>query len=842
MNETMPSVLNRRSLFIWVLCCVLGGGVLVAYALAARAAGHGEYVMPLDDVYIHFQYARQLAAGQPYQYNPGLPPTSGATSFLYPYLLALGVLLGFTDLNLGIWAMSLGALALIGAGWLVYQIGLRWVPWWMAALGMAAFMLNGPVSWHFMSGMETGCVTFALLLLLWALLEDRFGWCIGAAGALVLLRPEMGLLALMAVVFIGWQSLRQRRLKRRLPWLLLPFVAYTLQPTINFLLTGSFAASGSQAKSLFGIVPAYPDVIWGRIFENFTRFGQELVTGISQREGLYLPIIITLVGLFGLGLLISRRQTRLTGLLIALWLIVGALLISTLDTAFWHFKRYQMPLLALLFPLALIGLSRLPRRLAGGLIALSVVFTLLTTGVFLGHFSLNSSYVFAQPLTMARWLRVNTPEDAVVAVHDTGMMRYMGGRTTVDMVGLTTPGAAWAWRHGPGAVGEFLVDQRPDYIAAYGREHGLGLSYLADTDLYGEPLITFPVELDPSFNVALAAPVQGIYQPDWETADRAENGRLSVGIQQYVVNDDPITTVDPAQSPLGPLDPIPHHNQVFLRSWARYDDFEALDNRMQGFVTEYLELPVIGCFGECLVGDGTRRGAVVETFGLLLPPLATDSPLVLVSRVHAAGSGEISVYVNETLIGTRVVFMQPGYWQDIPTRIPPEISSYWMMKVRLIANFAPGDYQPAHHWLYLAGEHPLPDAVPFSTFQEGAFWLYPPDIRQEPDWLHLDLIWGTDGAAQGDAKVFVHLSNDQNEIVAQADMRPGSGGLPPGNWLSGALRDTISVDVSAVPPGHYHLWMGLYDPVTQARLMPSNGDANGRIDLGEVELKPHADG
>ncbi len=49
--------------------------------------------MPLDDAYIHFQYARSIATGQPYAYNPGLPPTSGATSFLYPYLLALGYLI-----------------------------------------------------------------------------------------------------------------------------------------------------------------------------------------------------------------------------------------------------------------------------------------------------------------------------------------------------------------------------------------------------------------------------------------------------------------------------------------------------------------------------------------------------------------------------------------------------------------------------------------------------------------------------------------------------------------------------------------------------------------------------
>src|SRR5688572_29928960 len=109
-GSKMQSVSRRRSLFIWAGCCALAGLVFLAYGFASLAAGRGEYVMPLDDVYIHFQYARQINVGQPYVYNPGLPPTSGATSFLYPYLLAIGDLIGFRGLTLGVWAMGLGAL------------------------------------------------------------------------------------------------------------------------------------------------------------------------------------------------------------------------------------------------------------------------------------------------------------------------------------------------------------------------------------------------------------------------------------------------------------------------------------------------------------------------------------------------------------------------------------------------------------------------------------------------------------------------------------------------------------------------------------------------------------
>src|SRR5690242_15738278 len=151
------SVSGRRSLFIWTLFCVIAGATFSAYTLTSLANGHGEFVMPLDDVYIHFQYARQMAAGQPYIYNPGLPATSGATSFLYPYVLAIGYLIGFQGLNLGLWAMAVGAVAMVCAMWLVYKlVALLEAGDWLTVLVAVAFGVSGPVAWHFMCGMETG--------------------------------------------------------------------------------------------------------------------------------------------------------------------------------------------------------------------------------------------------------------------------------------------------------------------------------------------------------------------------------------------------------------------------------------------------------------------------------------------------------------------------------------------------------------------------------------------------------------------------------------------------------------------------------------------------------------
>ncbi len=132
-TRIQASVSQRRSLYNALVC---SGLVLAVYA-AFMVAGswHGQPIMPLDDAYIHFQYARSIATGQPYAYNPGLPPTSGATSFLYPYILAIGYLIGFTGLNLGWWATGVGAVALAASGMADLPpepgVAFRWAGAWL---------------------------------------------------------------------------------------------------------------------------------------------------------------------------------------------------------------------------------------------------------------------------------------------------------------------------------------------------------------------------------------------------------------------------------------------------------------------------------------------------------------------------------------------------------------------------------------------------------------------------------------------------------------------------------------------------------------------------------------
>ena len=116
----------------------------------------------LDDAYIHFQYARAFAEGHPFRFQPGEPTTSGATSLLWPALLAPFWLLGFRGEAIlwPAWGMSfvaLGALA-YEARAIVQKLAGE-----AAAIGVAAMVIAFPAfTWFAASGMEV--VPFAWLL------------------------------------------------------------------------------------------------------------------------------------------------------------------------------------------------------------------------------------------------------------------------------------------------------------------------------------------------------------------------------------------------------------------------------------------------------------------------------------------------------------------------------------------------------------------------------------------------------------------------------------------------------------------------------------------------------
>lgn len=835
---------NKR--FIWIIFITIGISIFATYLLSSLQAGQGNLLMPLDDVYIHFQYARQVALGQPYQYNLIDPPTSGATSFIYPYLLAFGYLLGFQGLWLGLWAMLIGTMALIISMCLVYRLCKAFdALQWLSLLTSISFGLTGSVAWHFMSGMETGIMILLTLLTLLCVLEKRLILFIFAAMLLTLTRPEGGLIAAIAsaTMFLQlWQGYgaqgKQSGRRIYLLFLVLPVLAIAVQPLVNLLITGTTVATGTQAKSILATVPQDYTLIISRIWDNFSRMWLEFVTGFDAREGRgwYLPISTGLVGLLAIPTLMLKKDYRVIGLMLLGWLFVLTAAISTLDNAFWHFKRYQMPILALFFPLSAWivtdFLKRFPksRYLVYSFDAIVLpIFTILLFTQFQHYYVMNVSYVYQQPYQMALWLRENTPESAIVAVHDVGLMRYAGERNTLDIVGLTTPNAASYWRNGPGSVAEFLINQQPDYIANYGRGHGYGLAFLADTALYENQLAEFTVEdWQPYLNVALAANSQAIYQPEWTNIYDA--GQF-VDYSDYWLGD------------------IVHQvNVANIESESQYDyqwstnDNSAFSTEIRDMTYRYMD------FVRFPFLDGLRLIDKRETF--VLTDLNPDLDGMLVTRVHAGSSGEIDIYINGDYHQTRVIPYIPGHWVELPTLIPVNQMSE-ILSIEIVAQTPDSFYMPAYHQFY-QGTYEYPDFEDdySASFQDDNLQLLSvhPNFHQRFG-FQLTLDWQALGYGQGDYRLFVHLYDDidmppisQSDAYLNGNDAFATGSQLLGNLLSSTFTDTFSLSTEDLPSGTYQIAIGFYNPNDPTdRLIPESDvyevTADGRLFLGEVEIE-----
>ncbi len=167
-----------------------------------------------------------------------------------------------------------------------------------------------------------------------------------------------------------------------------------------------------------------------------------------------------------------------------------------------------------------------------------------------------------------------------------------------------------------------------------------------------------------------------------------------------------------------------------------------------------------------------------------------------------------------------------------PSRLRLDIGLYQRGRGRLrVVN---GRNEPIQNatiaWLKLL---PTMDPPPPSTrvdYQVGHLArLTGYDLHQSSEYLDLALHWACEASTQEDYVIFVHLLNQDGDLVAQADGPPAGGDYPTSFWSVGeAIVDERIVDVSDVPPGTYRLYTGMYRLDNGERL-PVTGAAGERL-------------
>ena len=497
----MAAVFRRILLFV-----AAAGAVHVVAMLHATG---GRISLPLDDSFIYFRYAENLASGHLLVYQPGDAPTTGATSLPWVAALAVGALLGLVGKSIVFWAMALGGVA--------FALAARWSaaaqralaprrdgserPGDLAILGIplagALVLLSGALQWGAWSGMEISLTAAAVAgaFLAWCHHQGRpaRGPALALA-ALALVRPEGVLLAGGAVALWVVGAVAGTVPRRALAWCAVPLAAIALLPAVTFLATGDARSTGFLAKMIIAGDPL--GALRVAVIRAASLAGS-LLFGIGPRaDGLRLyayesetALLFVPPGagpLFLIGVLPAlarelRERRPGPGVLASTWIALLLLATSLLEEPDAHFGRYQMPLLPPFLTFAAIGVGRLARalreakagldRLADGVRVLLVLGGVVSLVFFVLAYGDNCEDIDRMQIRLAESLRTSLPADAVIAVNDAGALAYFSAHRTVDLIGLTTPGFAGLRAQGSGALGEKLESlppgRRPDWFCIF---------------------------------------------------------------------------------------------------------------------------------------------------------------------------------------------------------------------------------------------------------------------------------------------------------------------------------------------------------------------------------------
>jgi hypothetical protein len=460
---------------------------------------------PMDDTYIHFVYAQNLAEQGRLMFNAADERGVGTTSLLWVLLLAGGHSLG---LSMHVLAKVLGmaSLAIIGVG-LNFLLRPIWGP--IPALGAAMLVaVSGNMLWFTLSGMETALFPALGVLALLAYREERWPWLGVCLGLMTLTRPE-GLALAVAIACVDlW---RHRTIRRSIlvtglicalicgPWFgyLLWRTGYVLPTSgVGKRLTTSLGirlvAERSESLGALGRLPALIYVgLWVFYLLEFTLGGMAFPpphfrVGAALSNLDYTVSLWAIVGWVGVitPLLIAAGR-RVSGLrrwsdwiqdhdrrpmvVFLIWIglhnLVYIVFLPVPGTAS-RYGALNHVALWLALTMGLMSFARYNRLwpwLAGGLITVAITNTVYWNGVY----DANLDHMQDVRIAAARFVRHQIFPDNQCAAHDIGAVRYHGQRPIVDLCGLIDPDAHRWYQEGK--YDRYLVQHDVDCLILPGR-------------------------------------------------------------------------------------------------------------------------------------------------------------------------------------------------------------------------------------------------------------------------------------------------------------------------------------------------------------------------------------
>ena len=461
----------------------------------------GESGFPLDDAWIHLQFARNLAEGAGFSFNPGAS-VAGSTAPLWTLLLAAGAAAFSPSLGM---AKAFGVAATLGAAILTRRAALAWGARADVALVAAVALLwTGPVAWGALSGMEVALAAFLVAAALLAHAHDRLLVSSACAALAVLARPEAFLLIPLLVLA------RRLTLRRAAAFALVTVVTVAPAALFSVWTVGTLYPATAAAKVEGGLVgwlggvnePAALTWIWrpwtfltgwiGWLTATHWLLPLALVPGLVlvwRRAGRALgAVALALVAHpFGMALLAPYRGPAFQEGRYSIHLL--PLVVLTLAVALGDWGRggppseptlantssHELPPRGDAVDPDNTGLGRgatappVPQRnswvrtIAVVWLGIAVV-SLVPAATRYGWAVQN---INAMQVHLGRWVDTNLPRTARIAANDIGAIAYFSRREVIDLMGLVTPEIIPFRRRGELGVMRYLKEACPQYVIIF---------------------------------------------------------------------------------------------------------------------------------------------------------------------------------------------------------------------------------------------------------------------------------------------------------------------------------------------------------------------------------------
>lgn len=412
---------------------------------------------PLDDSWIHLHFARNIAEGSGFSYNPGVP-VAGSTAPLWTLLLALGVAAFGAS---AVVVKTLGVMAALATALVLRHAALAWGASRLGALGAAVGLAwTGAMAWGALSGME---VTLAALLVTASLLthaRGRAAWTALWAALAAVARPEaLILVPLLAVA---------RPLTARRAVLFAVITAVVLAPAVLFSLAtvGSPLPATASAKvegGLVGWLSGVREVATITWLWRPAQFFRAWVKWLAMTDWLLPVVLLSAI------VLVWRRPGRALAvpvLVLVAHPLAMALFAPYRDPAFQE-GRYSIHLLPVAFLVLAVALGPRLTRLRA---ALGVVyFALAVVALFPAatRYGWAVQNINAMQVHLGRWVDEHLPKGGTIAVNDIGAIAYFSRREVIDLMGLVTPEIIRYRREGEAGVIRYLVERCPGHVIVF---------------------------------------------------------------------------------------------------------------------------------------------------------------------------------------------------------------------------------------------------------------------------------------------------------------------------------------------------------------------------------------